>query len=43
MPDEERKNHEGAFRPAQNNRKIEVRPRNWLVPVTLLTLRESTT
>jgi PadR family transcriptional regulator, regulatory protein PadR len=40
MPDEGRKNHEGESRPAQNNGRIEVRPRNWLVPVTLLTLRE---
>ena len=40
MPDEGRKNHEGDSRPAQDNGKIEVRPRNWLVPVTLLTLQQ---
>ena len=40
MPDKGRKNHEGESRPAQPNGKIEVRPRNWLVPVTLLALRE---
>jgi PadR family transcriptional regulator, regulatory protein PadR len=42
MPDEKRKKHEGESQPAQNNGRIEVRPRNWLVPVTLLTLRECT-
>src|ERR671917_572858 len=42
MPDEERENQEGESYPARTNGKIEVRPRNWLVPVTLLTLREST-
>jgi poly-beta-hydroxybutyrate-responsive repressor len=43
MPDEERKKHEGHLRPAGTNGRIEARPRNWLVPVTLLTLMESTT
>ena len=42
MPDEERENQEGKPRPPGTNGKIEVRPRNWLVPVTLLALREST-
>jgi PadR family transcriptional regulator PadR len=41
MPDEERKKPEGKRRPAGTN-GIEVRPRNWLVPVVLLSLREST-
>ena len=41
MPDEERKNQrEGDTRPAGAFEKIEVRPRNWLVPVILLTLSE---
>ncbi len=43
MPDEERENQGGEPRPPGTNGEIEVRPRNWLVPVTLLTLRESTT
>jgi len=43
MPDEASKNHEGDSRPAGINGKVEVRPRNWLVPVTLLTLRDCTT
>ena len=42
MPDEEREKHGGDPRPAGTNGRIEVRPRNWLVPVTLLTLRECT-
>jgi PadR family transcriptional regulator len=41
MPGEERKKPEGKRRPAGTN-GIEVRPRNWLVPVVLLSLREST-
>jgi PadR family transcriptional regulator PadR len=41
MPDEERKKHGGKHRPAGTN-GIEVRPRNWLVPVILLSLRECT-
>jgi PadR family transcriptional regulator, regulatory protein PadR len=41
MADEERKNQGGEPRPAKNN-GIEVRPRNWLVPVILLSLRECT-
>ncbi|CAA9448374.1 MAG: Transcriptional regulator, PadR family [uncultured Rubrobacteraceae bacterium] len=41
MPDEERERHGGENRPGGINR-IEVRPRNWLVPVILLSLREST-
>jgi poly-beta-hydroxybutyrate-responsive repressor len=40
MPDEGSKKHGGESRPEGTNGKIEVRPRNWLVPVTLLTLRE---
>jgi PadR family transcriptional regulator, regulatory protein PadR len=43
MPDEERNKHGGDPRLARANEKIEVRPRNWLVPVTLLTLRDCTT
>ena len=39
MSDEERNKHEGEPRPPETS-GIEVRPRNWLVPVTLLTLRE---
>ena len=39
MSEQEPKKHEGESRPAQTN-GIEVRPRNWLVPVILLTLRE---
>src|SRR5215210_2969454 len=41
MPDEEGMKHGGERRPAGPNR-IEVRPRNYLVPVILLTLRECT-
>ena len=40
MPDEERKKHGDNPHPRGTDR-IEVRPRNWLVPVTLLALRES--
>jgi PadR family transcriptional regulator PadR len=44
MSDEESNKHAGDdVSPKQTRRKVEVRPRNWLVPVTLLTLRESTT
>ena len=44
MADQEQEQHAGGPpRPAGTNGKIEVRPRNWLVPVTLLTLMESTT
>jgi hypothetical protein len=43
MPDEGNKKHGADSRPEETNGKIEVRPRNWLVPVTLLTLRECTT
>ena len=39
MPDEERENHGGEPRPGGAN-GIEVRPRNWLVPVILLSLRQ---
>ena len=43
MADQEQEKHVGGPpRPAQNNGKIEARPKNWLVPLTLLTLREST-
>jgi poly-beta-hydroxybutyrate-responsive repressor len=42
MAHQERKKHEGEPRPGKTNGRIETRPRNWLVPVTLLTLREST-
>ena len=42
MADEEREKHGGEPRPGEPNGKIEVRPRNWLVPVILLTLRECT-
>ena len=38
MDDQERR-HGGEARPAEIN-SIEVKPRNWLVPVILLTLRE---
>ena len=41
MPDEEREKHGGENRPGGIN-GIEVKPRNWLVPVILLSLREST-
>jgi poly-beta-hydroxybutyrate-responsive repressor len=43
MADQERENQGGEPHPAQTNGKIEVRPRNWLVPVILLTLRECAT
>jgi PadR family transcriptional regulator PadR len=43
MPDEGSKKHGGDPRPGEVNGRVEVRPRNWLVPVTLLTLRECTT
>ncbi len=39
MPDEERKKHGGENRPG-GTKGIEVRPRNWLVPVILLSLRQ---
>ena len=38
MPDEERKKHGGEPRPGEAN-GLQVKPRNWLVPVTLLTLQ----
>jgi poly-beta-hydroxybutyrate-responsive repressor len=41
MPNQEHERHSGDPRPAGTSGKIEVRPRNWLVPVILLTLRES--
>lgn len=41
MPDEERKKHGGEPRPPGTS-GIEARPRNWLVPVILLSLRECT-
>jgi PadR family transcriptional regulator, regulatory protein PadR len=41
MPDEERKKHGGERHPGGTS-GIEVRPRNWLVPVILLSLRECT-
>ena len=41
MPNEERNKHGGKPRPGGTN-EIEVWPRNWLVPVILLTLRECT-
>jgi PadR family transcriptional regulator, regulatory protein PadR len=41
MADEEREQPGGEPRPGEPN-GIQVRPRNWLVPVTLLTLRECT-
>jgi len=41
MPNKEHERHSGDPRPAGTSGKIEVRPRNWLVPVILLTLRES--
>ncbi len=41
MADEERKKYGGDRRPGGIS-GIEVRPRNWLVPVTLLTLRDCT-
>ena len=39
MADEEREQPGGEPRPGEPN-GIQVRPRNWLMPVTLLTLRE---
>jgi PadR family transcriptional regulator, regulatory protein PadR len=42
MAHKEYENHGGDPHPAGTNGRIEVRPRNWLVPVTLLTLRECT-
>jgi PadR family transcriptional regulator len=42
MSNEERERHGGDPRPVWTNGRIEVWPRNWLVPVTLLTLRECT-
>jgi PadR family transcriptional regulator PadR len=39
MPDEEHKKHGDNPHPRGTDR-IEVRPRNWLVPVILLTLRD---
>ena len=41
MPDEEGKKYRGK-RPPVGTNGIEVRPRNWLMPVILLTLRECT-
>jgi PadR family transcriptional regulator, regulatory protein PadR len=43
MAEGEREKHGGNPRPDGTNGRVEVRPRNWLVPVTLLTLRDSTT
>ena len=41
MPNQEHEKHGGDPRPAgTSGRRVEVRPRNWLVPVILLTLRE---
>jgi poly-beta-hydroxybutyrate-responsive repressor len=42
MADQEREKHGGDPRLSHTNGKIELRPRNWLVPVTLLTLRDCT-
>jgi PadR family transcriptional regulator, regulatory protein PadR len=43
MADQERERHGGSPpHPAGANGRIEVWPKNWLVPVTLLTLRECT-
>ena len=43
MAEGEREQYGGdSPRPAATNGRVEVRPRNWLVPVTLLTLRECT-
>ncbi len=39
MSEQELKKHGGESRPAQTN-GIEARPRNWLVPVILVSLRE---
>ena len=41
MADQERKKRGGGSRPGETN-ELQVWPRNWLVPVTLLTLRECT-
>jgi PadR family transcriptional regulator PadR len=41
MANPERKKHGGETRPTNTN-GIEVRPTNWLVPVILVTLRQST-
>ncbi|HLL38953.1 MAG TPA: helix-turn-helix transcriptional regulator [Rubrobacteraceae bacterium] len=41
MPDEEREKHGGKNHRVGTN-GIEVRPRNWLVPVILVTLRQCT-
>jgi poly-beta-hydroxybutyrate-responsive repressor len=41
MSNEEREKYGGDLRPGEAN-GIQVRPRNWLVPVILLTLRECT-
>jgi PadR family transcriptional regulator, regulatory protein PadR len=43
MAERKREQHGGNPRPEGINGKVEVRPRNWLVPVTLLTLRDCTT
>src|SRR5918995_2180158 len=40
MANQERHKQGNQAHPPRTNDKIEVRPRNWLVPVTLLTLRE---
>ena len=40
MFNEEHEKHGGNPRPVGTNGRIEVWPRNWLVPVTLLTLRD---
>jgi PadR family transcriptional regulator, regulatory protein PadR len=42
MPDQGRQKQGIQPRSAGTNGRIEVRPRNWLVPVILLTLRECT-
>jgi len=42
MFNEEHEKHGGNPRPVGTNGRIEVWPRNWLVPVTLLTLRDCT-
>jgi len=42
MVDQEREKQGNQPHPAHTNGKIEVRPRNWLVSVILLTLREHT-
>ena len=41
MADQKREQHRADPRPGEAN-GIQVRPRNWLVPVTLLTLRDCT-